>query len=123
MQTQMPEFYALMDLFVLPSHREGFPRSPMEASAMSVPSITTDIRGCREAVEHNQNGLLVPLGDVPALAQAMVDLLSNPQRSGEMGRSGRRIAEQRFDEQLVFARVKAEYARLLAEKGLSNHVI
>jgi glycosyltransferase involved in cell wall biosynthesis len=122
MQRDMPEFYALMDLFVLPSHREGFPRSPMEASAMGVPCIVTDIRGCREAVEHSQNGLLVPLGDVQALAGAIVDLLSNPQRAAELGRNGRRMAEERFDEQLVFARVKAEYARLLAEKGLSSHV-
>ena len=67
----MPELYALMDLFVLPSHREGFPRSPMEASAMGVPSVVTDIRGCREAVQHGQNGWLVPLGDVPALVDAI----------------------------------------------------
>lgn len=122
MQTEMPELYALMDLFVLPSHREGFPRAPMEASAMGVPCIVTDIRGCREAVEHEQNGLLVPLGEVPALAQAIIDLLANSQRAVEMGRNGRRIAGERFDEQYVFARVKAEYARLLTEKGLLHDV-
>jgi glycosyltransferase involved in cell wall biosynthesis len=120
MQQEMPELYALMDLFVLPSHREGFPRSPMEASAMGVPSVVTDIRGCREAVEHNCNGLLVPLKDVQAMAQAMIELLMDPARARQMGQAGRQMAEQRFDEELVFAKVKAEYARLLMAKGMAQ---
>jgi glycosyltransferase involved in cell wall biosynthesis len=109
----MPELYALMDVFVLPSHREGFPRSPMEASAMAVPSVVTDIRGCREAVAHGRNGLLVPLGDTNALAAAICELLANPECARQMGQTGRQMAEERFDEQQVFAKVKAEYARLL----------
>ena len=115
---RMPELYALMDVFVLPSHRESFPRSPMEASAMAVPCVVTDIPGCREAVEHGRNGLLVPLGDVPALAQAILDLLTDRQRAQEIGQAGRRLALERFDERLVFEKVKAEYARLLQEKGI-----
>jgi glycosyltransferase involved in cell wall biosynthesis len=120
MQQSMPELYALMDLFVLPSHREGFPRAPMEASAMGVPCVVTDIRGCREAVIHNLNGVLVPLGEISALAQAIVELLANPTRAKEMGLAGRRLAEERFDEQIVFTKVKAEYARLLMEKGVAH---
>jgi glycosyltransferase involved in cell wall biosynthesis len=118
MRQDMPELYALMDLFVLPSHREGFPRAPMEASAMGVPCVVTDIRGCREAVEQNQNGLRVPLGDVSALAQAMLAILTNPHQAQQMGQVGRQMAEKRFDEQLVFTKVKAEYARLLEEKNI-----
>ncbi len=114
----MPELYALMDVFVLPSHREGFPRAPMEASAMGVPSVVTDIRGCREAVTHQRNGLLVPLGDVPALASALITLLTDRQQARQMGAEGRRMAEERFDERLVFGRVLAEYERLLTAKGL-----
>ena len=114
----MPYLYALMNVFVLPSHREGFPRSPMEASAMGVPSVVTDIRGCREAVEHGWNGLLVPPGDVPALARAMIDLLTDQEKARRMAAEGQRIARERFDEQKVFDKVKAEYARLLREKGL-----
>jgi len=68
MRDDMPELYALMDLLVLPSYREGFPRAPMEASAMGVPALVTDIRGCREAVEHGENGLRFPVGDSDALA-------------------------------------------------------
>lgn len=118
MRQDMPELYALMDVFVLPSHREGFPRAPMEASAMKVPCVVTNIRGCREVVEHNRNGLMVPLGDVQALADAIVKLLSDREKAQRMGEEGRRMAETLFDEKLMFARVKTEYVRLLEAKGL-----
>jgi glycosyltransferase involved in cell wall biosynthesis len=118
MRHDMPELYALMDVFVLPSHRESFPRSPMEASAMKVPCVVTDIPGCREVVEHGRNGLLVPLGDVQGLADAIIDLLSDQEKAQRMGEEGRLLALERFDERIVFERVKAEYARLLRKKGL-----
>lgn len=113
MRHDMPELYALMDVLVLPSYREGFPRAPMEASAMGVPAVVTDIRGCREAVEHGENGLLFPVGDVNALARALVELLRDEEGRKQMGAAGRKIAEERFDEQKVFDRVLREYERLL----------
>ncbi len=116
----MPELFALMDVFALPSHREGFPRSPMEASAMGVPSVVTDIRGCREAVEDGRNGCLVPLRNAELLGAALLDLLQDREKARRMGENGRQMAEERFDEQLVFERVKAEYVRQLAAKGLGN---
>jgi glycosyltransferase involved in cell wall biosynthesis len=117
-RNDMPELFALMDLFVLPSHREGLPRAPMEASAMGVPCVVTDVRGCREVIAHEQNGLIVPLQDVAALAQAIIRLLEDKPLAQRLGETGRRMAAERFDERLVFAKVKAEYARLLQEKGL-----
>jgi glycosyltransferase involved in cell wall biosynthesis len=114
----MPELYALMDVFVLPSHREGFPRVLMEASAMGVPCVATDIRGCREAVEHRKNGLLVSLGDVQSLADAIIEILTDREKAHRMGAEGQRIARERFDERLVFEKVLSEYARLLGERGL-----
>ena len=113
MRNDMPELYALMDVLVLPSYREGFPRAPMEASAMGVPAVVTDIRGCREAVVHGENGLLFPVGDADALAQSLIELLQDDERRARMGETGRRIAEDRFDEQKVFDRVLSEYERLL----------
>ncbi len=115
----MPELYALMDVLVLPSHREGYPRTPMEASFMGVPTVATDVRGCREVVEHGRNGLLVPRGDVPALAQAILTVLQNPALARTMGEAGHQMALARFDEQQVFGRVKSEYERLLAAKGMA----
>ncbi len=114
MRDDMPELYALMDVLVLPSYREGFPRAPMEASAMGVPAVVTDIRGCREAVDHGENGLLFPVGDAGQLARSLIELLQDDERRAQMGITGRRIAEERFDEQQVFDRVLGEYERLLA---------
>ncbi|MGE5264359.1 MAG: glycosyltransferase, partial [Acidobacteriota bacterium] len=120
MRRDMPELYALMDVFVLPSHREGFPRAPMEAAAMRVPCVVTDIRGCRETVEQGRNGLLVPLGNTGALADAIIQLLEDRERARRMGEEGRRMAAEHFDERVVFEKVKAEYARLLTAKGIST---
>jgi glycosyltransferase involved in cell wall biosynthesis len=85
---------------------------------MGVPCILTDIPGCREVVEHDQNGWLVPVGDVPALAGAIFKLLTDPVQAQRLGEAGRKIARERFDERLIFAKVKAEYSRLLQAKGL-----
>jgi glycosyltransferase involved in cell wall biosynthesis len=62
--------------------------------------------------------LLVPLGDVQTLADAIIELLTDRERARRMGEEGRRMVLERFDERLVFEKVKAEYARLLQEKGL-----
>jgi glycosyltransferase involved in cell wall biosynthesis len=113
----MADLYALMNVLVLPSHREGFPRAPMEASAMGVPAVVTDIRGCREAVEHDRNGLIVHLHDSQALAEAIIELLADPKRTSRMGNAGRQMALERFDERILFDKVQAEYRRLLQEKG------
>jgi glycosyltransferase involved in cell wall biosynthesis len=118
MRQDMPELYALMDCFVLPSHREGFPRAPMEASAMEVPCVVSDIRGCREAVEEGRNGHLVPMKNGEVLAYAILDLLQDREKARRFGMAGRRMAEEQFDERLVFRRVTAEYSRLLAAQGL-----
>ena len=114
MRHDMPELYALMDVLVLPSYREGFPRAPMEASAMGVPSVVTDIRGCREAVDPGVNGLLFAAGDSDALSRALIELLRNAERRATMAAAGRAMAEEHFDEQKVFGRVLDEYERLLA---------
>ncbi len=116
LREDMPAMMALMDVFVLPSHREGFPRSPMEASAMGVPCVVTDIRGCRETVRHGKTGWLTPLGDAGALADAIAVLLQNPALAAAMGAQARAQALSEFDERRVFARVQDEYARLAAEK-------
>jgi glycosyltransferase involved in cell wall biosynthesis len=115
---ELPLLHKLIDVLVLPSVFEGIPRVVMEASAMEVPSVVTDVKGNREAVEAGRNGSLVPLGDVSALADAICELLEDSEKAQRMGKEGRRIALERFDERLVFEKVKAEYARLLQEQGL-----
>ncbi len=84
-------------VFVLPSYREGVPRSTQEAMALGLPVVTTDVPGCRETVVEGKNGFLVPAQDAAALAKAMEYFLLNPDRIVPMGRESRRIAEQQFD--------------------------
>jgi glycosyltransferase involved in cell wall biosynthesis len=118
LQDDMPKLYALMNVLVLPSHREGQPRVTMEASAMGLPCIGTDIRGIREQIKHRRSGLLVPLGDPDALAQALVELLLNPKAATRLGEEGRRLARKRFDQSTTFRTVQQEYFGLLRQKGM-----
>jgi glycosyltransferase involved in cell wall biosynthesis len=119
LRNDMPEMFSLMDVFVLPSHREGFPRSPMEAAAMRRPAIVTDVTGCRETVRDGENGYLFPKGDAPALAAKIKDLLLHPERARAFGERGRQIAEERFDEQKVFQIVADTYRELLEKRGIA----
>src|SRR5690606_3800622 len=84
-------------VYVLPSYREGTPRTVLEAMAMSRPIITTAVPGCRETVVDGVNGYLVPMKDAGALAQAMGDFVTDPTLIRRMGASSRALAESRFD--------------------------
>ena len=75
----------------------------------------TDVRGCREAVVNGLNGLVVPLGEVDALAEAIVKLLTDEETAQRMGVVGRDLAQQRYDQRIVFQNVADEYDRLFAE--------
>ncbi len=88
---------AQASVLVLPSYREGVPRSIQEAMAMARPVITTDAPGCRETVIPGVNGFLVPVRDVDALVSAMEQFILRPDWIEQMGRESRRLAEQRFD--------------------------
>jgi glycosyltransferase involved in cell wall biosynthesis len=109
----VPDLMAVMDVHVLPSHREGFPRSPMEASAMGIPSVVTNIRGCRQTVDDHETGLLVPAHDAEALGDAILHLLGDAEARRRYGDAARAKAIREFDEQVVFRRVLDAYARLL----------
>lgn len=112
MRLDLPELYAAMDIFVLPSRREGFPRVVMEASSMALPVVASDIRGCREAVEDGVTGMLFPVRDAEGLAGAVARFLRDPDLANAMGANGRRKARSEFDEARVFARVVRTYKRL-----------
>jgi len=110
----LPELFAAMAVVTLPSYREGFPRSLLEAAAMARPIVATDIRGCREVVRDGENGFLVPVKDASALADRIRTLLDRPDVAEEMGARGRALA-LRHDEREVCRRVVAGYERLLAD--------
>ena len=84
-------------VFVLPSYREGTPKSTLEAMAMARPVVTTDAPGCRETVVEGENGYLVPVGDAQALAQAMLKFADDPARVAHMGAGSLAMARDLFD--------------------------
>ncbi len=85
------------NVFVLPSYREGTPKTVLEAMACGRPIITTDTTGCRETVINGLNGMLVPIKDIEALANAMINLIEHPEKIAPMGDISRKIAEDKFD--------------------------
>jgi glycosyltransferase involved in cell wall biosynthesis len=111
-RSDIPEILSLLDIFTLPSYREGLPRSILEAMAMELPVVTTDIRGCREAVIHNETGLIVPHKDSKKLAEALEELLNDENKRKVFGKNGRHRVEKEYDENLVFHRLEKYYQEL-----------
>ena len=118
MRTDVDELYGAMDMFILPSHREGFPRSAMEAAASGLPLIATDIRGCRDVVDDGVNGYLIPVRDPKAIAAAITRLGSDAPLRRSMGKAGRTRALEHFDESRVVRRVLSSYRRVARQKGV-----
>lgn len=98
-----PALLSAMDIYVLPSYREGMPRSIIEAMFMQLPVVATDIRGSREEVVDRVTGLLVPTRDVRALVQALRSLLDDSDGAVRMGAAGRIRAMSLYDESRVIA--------------------
>jgi glycosyltransferase involved in cell wall biosynthesis len=110
----MPATFASTHVVVLPSsYGEGVPRVLIEAAACARPIVATDVPGCREIARHGDNGLLVPLGNVPALADAMRRLIEDPAERRRMGARSREIAEGEFSLEQVARETLAVYQRLL----------
>lgn len=107
------DLLALMDVFVLPSWREGLPRSAVEAAAMGRPLVLTDIRGCREVARDGLEALLVPPRDARALTSAIGRLVEDPDLRRSLAASARERAVERFDERNVVDRVVRTYRSLL----------
>lgn len=95
---------AAADIFALPSHREGMPRSIIEAMFAALPVVATNIRGSREEVLPEETGLLVPVNDPSALGAALARLAADPALRGAMGAAGRARALEHYDEAKVLAR-------------------
>lgn len=116
MRLDLPELYALMDVFVLPSHREGFGRALIEASAMRKPTVASNIRGCREAVADGRTGLLFPVGNAVEMAERIVTLVTEQDLAARMGREGRAMVLESYDERAVNSSILQQYARLMQQK-------
>jgi glycosyltransferase involved in cell wall biosynthesis len=122
-RADMPDLYAVMDVFTLPSYREGMPRTIIEAMQMARTVVATDIRGAREEVVPEVTGLLVPTRDARALERAFLRLIADAPLRERMGAAGRARALQLYDEARVVARqiaaIRAHLPPVLLAKAVS----
>ena len=111
-QEKMSEILPQATIFCLPSYREGMPKALLEAMACGLPCITTYAPGCRDAVRHQDNGLLVPIKDAEALAAAIIRLLQNPDEQQRMGARGRERAEKEFNQEIIIQQTLDVYREI-----------
>jgi glycosyltransferase involved in cell wall biosynthesis len=112
------ELLACCDIYTLPSWLEGIPRSAIEASAMGLPIVVTDISSCRQVVEDGITGFLVPLRNPAQLRDAIIRLVENASLRHKMGQAGFDKARREFDEEKVCRIVIDTYKKLLESKKL-----
>ena len=94
-------YYAASDCFVFPSYREGFPNTVIEAGAMNLPSIVTDINGSREIIINGENGVIVPSQNADALYDAMLNMVNNQEERERMAGNARKMIADRFEQNFV----------------------
>jgi glycosyltransferase involved in cell wall biosynthesis len=111
-QENIPAWLTALDIFALPSYREGLPRSICEAFAMGTPVIATNIRGCRELVKDRETGLLVPRKDSEALAEAIKELISNSGLRERIKAQAAEYAEKYLDENRIVGIIHRTYMEL-----------
>lgn len=114
----IPEMLAAMDVFCLPSWREGMPRTIIEAMMVGRPVVATDIRGAREEVVPGVTGLLVPVRAPARLAEAIADLVRDPAKGRRMGAAGRERALVLYDERRIVANQIVHIAEYAGRRGL-----
>ena len=116
-QTDIRPFYKMMDLFVFPSYREGFGISLMEAAAMNIPSISSDIIGCNEIIAHGVNGFLIPSKNEKILYETMLYCLQNRNIVEKMASVTRDIILSKFEQKQLWDKTISSY------KETSNYYV
>lgn len=114
-QNDVRPWLAASDVFVFPSYREGFPNVVIEAGAMGLPSIVTDINGSREIIEDRKNGRIIPSHDAKALLEAMNELLINQEKVKFMAANARLMIASRFEQCFVRQCLKDYYSEILSQ--------
>ena len=119
--TSMPERYmAAADIYCLPSYREGFGMTIIEAAACAVPTVATRIYGITDAVAEGKTGLLYPVGDVTALTQNLLKLIAEKGLRQQMGNAARLRAMELFPSEKIIRETMMMYDGLLEERGRKN---
>lgn len=114
-QSDVRPYFAIADALVFPSYREGFPNVVMQAGAMGLPSIVTDINGCNEIIIDKENGIIIPPKDEKKLFEAMLLFLDNPEEVKRMANNSRKMIIDRYEQRVVWDALLKEYRRLEKE--------
>lgn len=114
-QNDVRPFFAISNVLVFPSYREGFPNVVMQAGAMGLPSIVSDINGCNEIIQEGKNGLIIPPKDTKALEQAMEKIQLDETLRNKLQSNARKMIVNRFEQSLLWEALLEEYQRLLQE--------
>ncbi len=112
-QQDVRPYFLISDCLVFPSYREGFPNVVMQAGAMGLPSIVTDINGCNEIILENENGMVIPVKDENAIREAMAKLKSDKDVYANLKINSRPSITSRFEQKRIWDELKSEYQKLL----------
>lgn len=112
-QQDVRPFFAISDALVFPSYREGFPNVVMQAGAMGLPSIVSDINGCNEIIVEGENGLIIPSKNVEKLKEKMLTLAKDENLYAKLKENSRRMIESRYEQSVVWNALLEEYEGLL----------
>jgi len=118
-QNDVRPWFAMSQALVFPSYREGFPNVVMQAGAMGLPSIVTDINGCNEIIKNEYNGLIIPPKNQEAIEEAMIRLLEDQELTKRLASHARESIVYRFEQQTVWQLIKEEYDKQLSAIGLN----
>jgi len=121
-QEDVRPFLSISDVFVFPSYREGFPNVVMQAGAMELPSIVTNINGCNEIIEDSVNGSIIPVKDKNALFDKMKLLADGENLRMKLAKPARQVIVERYEQEYVWKELLKEYVRLLDEKRIEHSI-
>ncbi|GIJ97702.1 glycosyl transferase family 1 [Capnocytophaga stomatis] len=111
-QKDVRPFFAISDLLVFPSYREGFPNVVMQAGAMGLPSIVTNINGCNEIIIEGENGTIIPVKNVEELKKQMESLSTDKVRYNKLKENSRKMIANRYEQSVVWEALLEEYKKL-----------
>ncbi|HEA30495.1 MAG TPA: glycosyltransferase family 1 protein [Leeuwenhoekiella sp.] len=111
-QDDVRPYFAISDVLVFPSYREGFPNVVLQAGAMGLASMVSNINGCNEIIEEGVNGKIIPVKDAPAIKKAIEYMIENPKETEQMKATARDIIVSRYDQKMVWEAILNEYRDL-----------
>lgn len=122
-QQDVRPYLAISKVFVFPSYREGFPNGVLEAGAMGLPSIVTDINGSNEIIIPNENGIIIPPRDEKSLLEAMDFFISHPEETKRMASNARKLVASRYEQKIVWSALLKVYQDLIKKSVIDENIL